>query len=103
MKQNINKEQTKQFDDYEKSAIMFNALSKQFRKMSYDLVKRKKRAASRVLEALLFEPLEEVPLFGKEEKELLDIAKQVIYHKMMIGEYAAIKQEQNEENLDEQK
>lgn len=85
-----------ELDEYEQSAAMFNMLSKRFRGMCYDLTTRKKRAVSRVLEALLFEPLEEIELSGKEEKELLDLSRQIIYHKMKIHEYALITNNEGE-------
>ena len=85
-------------DEYEQSAAMFNHLSQVFRKELYKLANRKKRAAPRVLEALLFEPLESVQLSGKEEKNLLEMCSQIVYHKAKIIEYAHIKTNEEKEN-----
>lgn len=90
------KKQEAQVDEYEQSAQMFHILHSQFRKMGYSLANRKKRAAIRVLEAVLFRPLEDVKVVGKEEQELVDIALQVMYHKNKIAEYA-VKQKMNKE------
>ena len=82
------------FDEYEQSAIMFNNYSKVFRKQLYKLASRKKKAASRVLEAMLFSPLEEVELQGKEEQELLDLCSRIVYHKMKIIEFAELENQE---------
>ena len=81
-------------DKYEQSARYFKALHTQFRKLGYQLAQRKKKSPIRVLEAVLFEPLESVELIGKEEQELLAICHQVMYHKNRIVEYA-IKEREN--------
>lgn len=83
-------------DQYEESALIFNALHSQFRQIGYQLAKRKKKAPIRVLEAMLFMPLEEVQLVGAEEKELFDLCHKIMYHKNKITEYA-IKRKMNEE------
>ena len=75
-------------DVYEQSAQTFHLLHSQFRKLGYAISNRKKRAVVRVLEALLFEPLESVELSGKVEKDLLALCHQVMYHKNKIAEYA---------------
>lgn len=75
-------------DKYEESALIFNALHGQFRQIGYQLAKRKKKAPIRVLEAILFMPLEEVSLVGAEEKELFDLCHKIMYHKNKITEYA---------------
>lgn len=90
-------------DEYEQSAVMFHSLSKHFRKMVYDLANRKKRAVPRVLEAFLFDPLEVVKLEGQAEENLLGLVRQIMYHKMKISEYAAIKQEEKEKAKNESK
>lgn len=75
-------------DEYENSAIFLMEASDRFRKLTYALADRKKRAVTRVLEAVLFEPLEEVELVGKEEKQLFDICQAIMYHKGKMLEYA---------------
>ena len=75
-------------DMYEKSAEQIHALYAIFRKMGYALSQRKKRAAVRVLEAVLFEPLEKVKLEGKAEEELFALCHQIMYHKNKVTEYA---------------
>lgn len=89
------------FDEYEYSAMMFRGMSEKFKKIGYDLAARKKKAPIRVLEAFLFRPLEEVELFGKEEENLLDLCRQILYHKMKIHEYSMLKQDElNKEETD---
>lgn len=80
------------YDEYEYSAMMFRGLSEKFRKIGYKLAERKKKAPIRVLEAFMFQPLETVELVGKEEENLLDLCRQIMYHKMKINEYALLKQ-----------
>ena len=90
------------YDEYEYSAMMFRGLYEKFKTMGYKLAERKKKAPIRVLEAFIFQPFEEVELVGQEEKNLLDICRQVMYHKMKVNEYALLKQEElnKEENED---
>lgn len=75
-------------DEVELSAKTIHILFQHFRKVGYKLADRKKKAPIRVLEALLFDGLEDVELVGKEELNLLDIAKQIMYHKGVLIEYA---------------
>ena len=75
-------------DEVEQSALFINQAAKKFRSIGYNLAQRKKRAAIRVLEAVLFEPLEEVKLSGKEEQELFDLCQAVMYHKGKVLNYA---------------
>lgn len=88
----------KELDKYEESAAMFHHLSQIFRKKVYELANRKKRAPVRVLEAMLFQPIEEVTLNGKEENNLLDLCSQIIYHKSMLMEYVNVRKEERENN-----
>lgn len=92
----------KELDEYEQSAQMFHILHSQFRRMSYALANRKKRAVARVLEAAMFEPLEKVELLGKEEQELFAITQQIMYHKNKIAEYV-VKRKLEEEKQEESK
>lgn len=87
-----------ELDEYEQSAVMFKHLSSVFRKQVYALASRKKRAPVRVLEAIIFQPLEPVELVGKEEKNLLDLCSNIIYHKSKLIEYAQLKKEQKNNN-----
>jgi len=75
-------------DKVEESALQIKALAGTFRQMGYSLSNRKKRAVVRVLEAVLFEPLEDVQLMGKAEKDLLAICNQIMYHKNKLAAYA---------------
>lgn len=75
-------------DKYEDSAFFIHQSRENFRKLVYKLADRKKRAVVRVLEAVLFEPLESIELTGKEENELFDICQAVMYHKGIVLEYA---------------
>lgn len=98
-KEDIEEQKTPELDEFEQAGVMFNHLSKVFRKKGYALAGRKKRAFVRILESLLFEPLEEVKLEGKEEEELLDLCNEILYHKLKIKEYALMQTE--EEKIDE--
>jgi hypothetical protein len=93
-----------QIDKYEQSARFIKTLHAKFRGLGYDLAQRKKRAPIRVLEAILFEPLEEIELNGKIEKDLFAICQQIMYHKNKIVEYAIQrKQEAEKEQENESK
>ena len=84
-------------DMYEQSARFIKTLHATFRKMGYSLADRKKRSAVRVLEAMLFEPLEKVELSGQAEKDLFAICHQIMYHKNKVAEYA-LKRRMDKEN-----
>jgi len=87
-------------DEYEQSAAYIYHLSKAFRQIGYKLADRKKRSPIRVLEAVLFEPLEAVELVGQEEKDLFAICQEVLYHKNKLVEYMLTRKE-NKEKLNE--
>lgn len=96
--QEVKPEKT-ELDEFEQSAAMFHLLAKRFRQIGYRLAERKKKAPIRVLEALLFAPLEDVKVLGAEEEKLIDLCNQILYHKMKINEYAlnkSMKQKENE-------
>lgn len=76
------------FDQDENAAIFINQAHKQFKKIGYEVANRKKRSVVRVLEAVLFEPFEEVELLGKEEQQLFDLCQKVMYHKGILLKYA---------------
>ena len=86
------------YDRVEESAQFIHLLYTRFRKMGYALSNRKKRALARVLEAVLFEPLHEIKLDGKAEKDLFDICQQVLYHKDVLKSYAIEQKIKEEEN-----
>lgn len=73
----------KEIDPVEAAAIYINQSHKYFRKMAYELIKRKKRSAARVLEAVLFEPLEKVEL-TKDEKNMVAFCNQILYNKGVL-------------------
>jgi len=81
-------QEQQEVDTFEESAKFIKLLHGQFRSISYNLANRKKRGIARVLEAVMFEPLEDVKLLGKDEKELLDICNQIMYHKNKVTEFA---------------
>lgn len=85
----------------EESAQFIHLLHSRFRKMGYALSNRKKRALTRVLEAVLFEPLHEIKLDGKAEKDLFDICQQVLYHKDVLKSYAIEQKIKEEESKNE--
>jgi len=87
-------------DEYEASAQHLNIIFNQFRKYGYDLAKRKKKAPIRILEAFLFEGLHDVELIGEDEKEMLDLCRQVVYHKNKLVEYV-VKQKESKGDLNE--
>jgi hypothetical protein len=75
-------------DEHEDAAYFINQAHSEFKKLAYALADRKKHSVSRVLEAVLFEPLERVSLFGKHEQELFAICQQIMYNKGKVLEYA---------------
>jgi len=80
------KEET--IDPIEEAAFFINMAHKQFRKLAFALADRKRHSVSRVLEAVLFEPLEQVKLQGKHEEELFAICQQIMYNKGKVLQYA---------------
>jgi predicted lipid-binding transport protein (Tim44 family) len=87
-------------DPTEEAAYFINEAHKAFKKLSYALADRKRHSMSRVLEAVLFEPLEEVELFGKEEQEMFALCKDIMYNKGIVLRYAydRIESKQGEKN-----
>lgn len=96
-------EEKSQIDEYEQSAIFIKHYAKMFKKMGYDLANRKKRSPIRVLEALLFNPLEDVKLYGKAENDLLQLSSQILYHKGKLMEYAEKRKLEKQGETNEQK
>ena len=84
-------------DEVETSAKTVHLLFGAFRQLGYRLAERKKKAPIRVLEAFLFEGLEDIQLNGKEEQNLLDICKQLVYHKNILINYALENREQKKQ------
>jgi hypothetical protein len=91
-------------DETEQAALFINSAHKEFRRLTFALADRKKHSVSRVLEAVLFEPLEQVELLGKQEQQLFDICQQVMYNKGKVMRYAYDRMEQIKqgEKVDEQ-
>lgn len=79
-------EKEKELDETEKAALFIHNAHKQFRSLAY-AVARKKNAVARVLEAVLFEPLEEVKLIGKQEEQLFEICRHIMKNKGIVMEY----------------
>lgn len=90
------------YDLVEESGIFINRTHAIFRRLGYSLTKRKRKAVVRVLEAFLFEPLETVELQGKEEKELLDLCYQIMYHKNKLAAYAVERKLNKEQNNEQE-
>lgn len=80
--------ENKQLDEHEEAAYFINTAHKEFKRLAFALADRKKHSVSRVLEAVLFEPLEKTDLFGKDEQELFAICQQIMYNKGKVMEYA---------------
>lgn len=78
----------KPLDPDEAAAYFVHEAHTQFRKLCYALAERKKRSVSRVLEAVIFEPLEKVELFGNEEQELFALCQQIMYNKGVVLQFA---------------
>lgn len=74
-------------DPVEASAFFIHQSHKDFRKLLYEL-SRKKKAAPRVLEAVLFEPLEKIELNGQLEKDLFELCQKIMYHKGVVMRYS---------------
>lgn len=87
----------KDIDEYEQSAQYISVLFSQFKKFGYDLANRKKRSPIRVLEAFIFGGLHEVKLHGKDEKDLLALCQQVVYHKNNLVEYMLKRKKEQEQ------
>lgn len=97
------KKEELELSEVDQAFVAFNYFAGMFRKYSYSLSKRKKRSVARVLEALLFDPLQEelhedlkdrVVLQGKEEWQLFDICQQVLHNKaIVLKELEKIRQE----------
>jgi hypothetical protein len=94
--------QPEPLDEDEQAAMFLNSAHKDFRRVAFALADRKKHSVSRVLEAVLFEPLEEVKLQGKAEKELFDLCKKIMYAKGKVLTYAYNRiQESKKEQVNE--
>jgi hypothetical protein len=93
----------KPIDEVEAAAYFINQAHTEFRRLAFALADRKKHSVSRVLEAVLFEPLEKIELLGKHEQELFEICQQVMYNKGKVLQYAFKRIEDKKEKVDEQK
>lgn len=85
----------KELDPVEQSGVFVNQAHKEFRRLMYSIAMKK--APGRVLEAVLFEPLEKVELLSKQEKQLFDLCQQIMYHKGVLMRYAFDKFEEKKE------
>lgn len=92
-----------ELDTDEQAARIFNLAHKNFKKLTYPLAERKRKALGRVLEAVLFEPLEAVELHGVEEKRLFDLCKEILYNKGIIIQFALKQKEKEQGEQNEQK
>jgi len=77
----------KKVDETEEAAFFINQAHKEFRNLAYG-VARKKNSVARVLEAVLFEPLEEVKLQGKAEEQLFAFCQEIMQNKGKVLRYA---------------
>lgn len=77
-----------ELDSEEASAYFIHVAHEQFRDLAYKLANRKKRSLARVLEAVLFEPLEKIELSGPAEKELFELCQQIMYNKGVVLNYS---------------
>lgn len=71
----------------DKAAMFLYQASRDFKNIVSSLASRKKNSVGRVLEAVLFEPLERVDLLGKDEQQLFAICQQIMYNKGVILNY----------------
>lgn len=92
-----------ELNSIEQAALLIHEANKNFGTIVHNLAQRKKQALGRVLQAVLFEPLEEVKLFGKEEEELYSLCKNILFNKGLIMNYTIEKQrtKQGETNVTE--
>ena len=91
-------------DPVEASAYFIHLAHQDFKRLAYGLANTKKRALARVLEAVLFEPLEKIELFGKVEEDLFALCQEILYNKGNVLQYAfkRIDKKQGEMNESEQ-
>lgn len=87
----------------DKAAMFLYQASRDFKNIVSTLANRKKKSVGRVLEAVLFEPLERVDLLGKDEKELFAICQQIMYNKGKILKYTMDQMEKGAINGESEK
>lgn len=79
-------------DHFKQSIKALDYLAISFKTLGTKLANRKKAANLRILEAILFETHESEKTFGKEEKNMLDICRSIMYHRQIV-EIFLMKQE----------
>ena len=84
-----------ELDQYEEAGAEFRLLYENFLRLGYALAQRKKRAPMRILAKVLFEPLEDIKLYGKTEQEFYALCTKVLYNKNKLAEYAIKRHEGN--------
>ena len=72
-------------DLVKESMFKLAMLHKAYKNFTYKI--RKKHSAARVLETMLFADVFDVTLFGSEEKDLLDLAQEIMYNKLVVQKY----------------
>ena len=78
-------------DPYEESAVVIKHMNLTFKHAIDKLREMRKDGPSRVLRHLIYEGLEELPPLSGKEQSLLDLCKQLTYHRNMVLEYALMK------------
>jgi hypothetical protein len=94
-------DENKPLDPDEAAAFFVHEAHTQFRKLGYALAERKKRSLVRVLEAVIFEPLEKVELFGEQEQQLFALCQQIMYNKGVVLQFAMKRFEEKVNNKEE--
>jgi len=69
---------------FKKSLKQLDMLAVLFEQQGTKLANRKKKSNMRVLKAILFETEETEKTFGKDEKFMLDICRDIMYHRQII-------------------
>lgn len=87
MSEEVKPEVKEELSEADQAAMFLYNASRDFKNIVFSLADRKKHSVARVLEAVLFEPLETVQLFGKDEEHLFAICKQIMYNKGKVLEY----------------
>lgn len=86
-------------DHFKKSLQALDILALGFKNLGNKLADRKKKAPLRILEAILFESEETEKTFGKQERDLLDICRKIMYHRQIVEIF--LMKKESEETLKE--
>lgn len=103
MSEETKPEVKEELTEEDKAAMFLYQASRDFKNIVSSLANRKKKSVGRVLEAVLFEPLERVDLLGKDEKELFAICQQIMYNKGKILKYTMDQMEKGAINGESEK